>query len=321
MSNGKRNKSIALKEGRLFSFISELTQENFFGKIEFKINYRRRNKIIDQAFKVLGICSTLVGLVLLAYFLFDIVYDGIGRIDLDFLSDLPSRKAEKAGILPAWVGTSWILGLTAIVSIPIGIAAGVYFEEYAKKNRMNNFLEVNIANLAGVPSIIYGLLGLEIFVRMFNLGGSLITGAFTLALLILPIIIVATREAIKAVPKSLREAAYGLGATKWQTVWTQVLPASSGGIMTGTILALSRAIGETAPLIVIGALAYVPFIPSSPMDEFTVLPMQIFNWTTRPQHAFLVNAAAAIIVLLVITFAMNGVAIYLRNKWQKKVNW
>ncbi len=285
------------------------------------MNYRIRNKIIDRSFKVVGIFSTFIGLVLLAYFLFDIFVDGVGRIDWDFLNNLPSRKAEKAGILPAWVGSVWILGLTAIVSIPLGVAAGIYFEEYAKKNRWNNFLEVNIANLAGVPSIIYGILGLEIFVRMFSLGGSLITGAFTLALLILPIIIVATREAIKAVPGSLKEAAYGLGATKWQTIWTQVLPASSGGILTGTILALSRAVGETAPLIVIGALAYVPFIPSGPMDEFTVLPMQIFNWTSRPQHEFLINAAAAIIVLLVITFIMNGIAIYLRNRWQKKMNW
>ncbi|MBI9035004.1 MAG: phosphate ABC transporter permease PstA [Bacteroidales bacterium] len=285
------------------------------------MNYRKRNKLIDRSFKIAGIFSTLIGLILLAYFLFDIFAEGLGRIDLDFLTSLPSRKAEKAGILPAWVGSIWILGLTAIVAIPLGIAAGIYFEEYSKKNRWNNILEVNIANLAGVPSIIYGILGLEIFVRMFALGGSLISGAFTLALLILPIIIVATREAIKAVPKSLKEAAYALGATKWQTTWTQVLPASSGGILTGTILALSRAVGETAPLIVIGALAYVPFIPSNPMDEFTVLPMQIFNWTSRPQHEFLINAAAAIIILLVITFIMNGFAIYLRNRWQKKMNW
>jgi len=323
MNYGKRNKLIGLrlKRSELFTTLLGQFQKIPFRNSTIKMNYRKRNKLIDKSFKLIGIFSTFIGLILLAYFLVDIFYDGLGRIDLDFLSNLPSRKAEKAGILPAWVGTSWILGLTAMVSIPIGVAAGVYFEEYAKKNRLNNFLEVNIANLAGVPSIIYGLLGLEIFVRMFNLGGSLLTGAFTLTLLILPIIIVATREAVKAVPKSLREAAYGLGATKWQTVWTQVLPAASGGIMTGTILALSRAIGETAPLIVIGALAYVPFIPSTPMDEFTVLPMQIFNWTTRPQHAFLVNAAAAIIVLLFITFLMNGIAIHLRNKWQKKVNW
>jgi phosphate transport system permease protein len=180
---------------------------------------------------------------------------------------------------------------------------------------------VNISNLAGVPSIIYGLLGLEIFVRTLKMGSSLLAGACTLSLLILPVIIVATREALKAVPNSLREASYGMGATKWQTIWYQILPAASGGIVTGVILALSRAVGETAPLIVIGALAYVPFVPQSPLDEFTVLPMQIFNWVSRPQKAFLENGAAAIIVLLAITFCMNGIAIYLRSRWQKKINW
>jgi phosphate transport system permease protein len=279
----------------------------------------RRNRLIDRAFKVVGITATIAGLLILAYFLFDIIIDGIGRIDWQFMTSLPSRFANKAGILPAWAGSAWILGLTAIFAIPLGIAAGIYFEEYAKKSRLNNILEINIANLAGVPSIIYGILGLELFGRLMGLGGSLLAGAFTLTLLILPIIIVATREAIKAVPKTLREASYGLGATKWQTISRQVLPAASGGILTGAILSLSRAVGETAPLIVIGALAYVPFVPSTPMDEFTVLPMQIFNWTSRPQAAFLVNAAAAIIVLMVITFIMNGIAIYFRNRWQKQL--
>ena len=277
------------------------------------------NRVKDKLFQAVGIIATFFGLVILAYFVIDIFIDGIARINWSFLTSLPSRFADKAGILPAWTGTVWILGMTAIISIPLGVSAGIYFEEYADRNRLNNLLEVNIANLAGVPSIIYGLLGLEVFGRLFNLGGSLMAGAFTLALLILPIIIVATREAVKAVPNTLREASYGLGATKWQTISRQVLPASSGGILTGTILALSRAVGETAPLIVIGALAYVPFVPQSPMDEFTVLPMQIFNWTSRPQADFLVNAAAAIIVLLVITFLMNGIAIYFRNKWQKKL--
>ena len=279
----------------------------------------RRNHLIDQTFKYLGVAATFIGLIVLAYFIIDIAIDGIGRIDWDFLTSLPSRKAEKAGILPAWAGSAWILALTAIISLPLGVAAGVYFEEYAKESRMNHLLEVNIANLAGVPSIIYGILGLEVFGRLMGFGESLLAGAFTLALLILPIIIVATREAIKAVPSTLREASYGLGATKWQTIKWQVLPAASGGILTGTILSLSRAVGETAPLIVIGALAYVPFVPSGPMDQFTVLPMQIFNWTSRPQAAFLTNAAAAIIVLLLITFIMNGIAIYLRNRWQKNL--
>lgn len=279
----------------------------------------KRNRLNDQIFKYLGIAATMIGLIVLAYFIIDIVADGIARIDWDFLTSLPSRKAEKAGILPAWAGSAWILGMTALFALPLGVAAGVYFEEYAKHSRINHLLEINIANLAGVPSIIYGILGLEVFGRMMGLGESVLAGSFTLALLILPIIIVATREAIKAVPSTLREASYGLGATKWQTIKLQVLPAASGGILTGTILALSRAVGETAPLIVIGALAYVPFVPSGPMDQFTVLPMQIFNWTSRPQAAFLVNAAAAIIVLLAITFVMNGIAIYLRNRWQKNL--
>lgn len=281
----------------------------------------RTNRLIDTGFKYTGIFCTFFGIVILAIFLGNIIMDGIHRIDWDFLTSLPSRKAEKAGILTAWTGTAWILGLTAIIAIPLGISAGIYLQEYGVKNRLSYIIELNIANLAGVPSIIYGLLGLQIFVRLLQFGGSLLAGAFTLALLILPIIIVATREALKAVPHSLREASYGMGATKWQTIWYQVLPAASGGILTGIILALSRAVGETAPLIVIGALAYVPFVAAHPMDEFTVLPIQIFNWASRPQPAFLVNAAAAIIILLVITFVMNGIAVYLRNKWQKKISW
>ncbi|ELR69925.1 Phosphate transport system permease protein PstA [Fulvivirga imtechensis AK7] len=285
------------------------------------MNNTLKNRLIDSGFKYFAIFCTFFGLIVLAIFIIQILIEGVGRIDWGFLTSLPSRRASKAGILTAWTGTAWILGLTALISIPLGVAAGIYLEEYGKKNRLASIIEVNIANLAGVPSIIYGLLGLEIFVRTLNFGGSLLAGAFTLALLILPIIIVATREALKAVPKSLREASFGMGATKWQTIWYQTLPAASGGILTGIILALSRAVGETAPLIVIGALAYVPFVARTPMDEFTVLPMQIFNWVSRPQHGFIVNAAAAIIILLLITFVMNGIAIYLRNKWQKKVNW
>lgn len=281
----------------------------------------KRNRRVDKAFKYAGIACTFFGLLMLVIFIGNILMDGLHRIDWDFLTNLPSRKAEKSGILTAWTGTAWILGLTALISIPLGVAAGIYLEEYGKKNRLANIVEVNIANLAGVPSIIYGLLGLEVFGRLMNLGASLLAGAFTLAILILPILIVATREALKAVPKSLREASYAMGATKWQTIWHQILPAAGGGILTGIILSLSRAMGETAPLIVIGALAYVPFVPKTPMDEFTVLPMQIFNWVSRPQQEFLVNGAAAIIVLLLITFIMNGIAVYLRNKWQKKISW
>lgn len=280
-----------------------------------------KNRLKDKAFQAFGIFCTFIGLIVLGIFLVDILIEGLGRINWDFLMDLPSRRASRAGILTAWAGTLWILVLTTLIAFPLGISAGVYLEEYARKSKMASFLEINIANLAGVPSIIYGLLGLEIFVRQMGLGASLLAGALTLSLLILPIIIVTTREAIKAVPKSIRDGSYALGASKWQTVWNQVLPASFGGILTGVILALSRAVGEAAPLIVIGALAYVPFVPSSPTDEFTVLPIQIFNWVSRPQAEFAVNAAAAIIILLIITFVLNGIAVYLRNKQQKKIKW
>lgn len=283
------------------------------------MNNIRKNRWKDQAFKVWGIACTLLGLVLLAIFIGSILIDGLQRIDWDFITSLPSRKAERAGIYTALMGSVWVLVLTTIIALPIGIAAAIYLEEYAKKNKLSSLLEVNISNLAGVPSIIYGLLGLEIFVRIMQMGSSVLAGSFTLALLILPIVIVSTREAIKAVPRSVRDASFALGASRWQTVSRQLLPASFGGILTGIILALSRAVGETAPLIVIGALTYVPFAPQSPMDEFSVLPIQIFNWISRPQQGFEVNAAAAIIVLLVITFMMNGIAVYFRNRWQKKL--
>jgi len=283
------------------------------------MNNIRKNRLKDQAFKVWGIACTLLGLILLLIFLGNIFMDGIQRINWSFLINLPSRSPEKAGIYTALMGSIWILSLTTIIALPIGIAAAIYLEEYAKKNRLSSILEVNISNLAGVPSIIYGLLGLEVFVRILEMGASVLAGSFTLALLILPIVIVSTREAIKAVPKSIRDASFAMGASKWQTVYLQVLPASFGGILTGIILAISRAVGETAPLIVIGALAYVPFAPLSPMDQFSVLPIQIFNWITRPQSGFVENAAAAIIILLLITFVMNGIAVYFRNKWQKKL--
>src|SRR5690606_18297253 len=282
------------------------------------MNNISKNRYKDTAFKIWAIACTFVGLLLLLIFLGNILIEGISRIDWDFITALPSRKAERAGIWTALMGSVWVLILTCIIALPIGIAAAIYLEEYTKKNRLSNLLEINIANLAGVPSIIYGLLGLEIFVRIMALGASVLAGSLTLALLVLPIVIVSTREAIKAVPNSIREASYALGASKWQTVRYQLLPASSGGIITGVILALSRAVGETAPLIVIGALASVPFAPETPMDVFSVLPIQIFHWISRPQHGFIENAAAAIIILLFITFVMNGIAVYFRNKWQKK---
>ncbi len=285
------------------------------------MNRVKINRLKDKLFLIAGICSTFIGLVLLAIFIGDIFIDGLPRLSWKFLINLPSRLPEKAGIYTAMMGSIWVLFLTAIIALPIGIAAGVYLEEYAKKGWLSKVFEINISNLAGVPSIIYGLLGLEIFARVMRMGSSVLAGSLTLALLILPIIIVATRESIKAVPQSLRDASYALGASKWQTIYSQVIPASFGGILTGVILALSRAVGEAAPLIVVGALAYVPFAPKSPMDEYSVLPIQIFNWISRPQHGFITNAAAAIIILLIITFAMNGIAIYMRNRWQKKVAW
>lgn len=285
------------------------------------MNNIRINRLKDKAFEVVGIVSTLIGLVMLGVFIGSILDDGLRRLNWDFLTNLPSRKPEIAGILTAWTGTLWIFALTAFISIPLGVSAGIYLEEYERKGRLSTILEVNITNLAGVPSIIYGILGLEIFARTMQMGGSLLSGALTLALLILPIIIVATREAIKAVPSSIKEASFGLGATKWQTIRFQVLPAAAGGISTGIILALSRAIGEAAPLIVVGALAYVPFVATSPMDNFTVLPIQIFNWTSRPDPGFIINAAAGIIILLAITFLLNGIAVWLRYRWQRKVKW
>ncbi|SHI35895.1 phosphate ABC transporter membrane protein 2, PhoT family (TC 3.A.1.7.1) [Arenibacter nanhaiticus] len=282
------------------------------------MNNIQKNRWKDQVFKFWGIFCTVIGLVLLTIFIGDILIDGIRRIDWDFITDLPSRKAENSGIYTALMGSIWILALTTIIAFPVGVAAGIYLEEYAKNNKLAGLLEINISNLAGVPSIIYGLLGLEVFVRIMNLGASVLAGSLTLSLLILPIVIVSTREAIKAVPQSIKDASFALGASKWQTIWHQILPASGGGILTGVILALSRAVGETAPLIVVGALAYVPFVPQSPMDEFSVMPIQIFNWISRPQAGFIENAAAAIIILLGITFIMNGIAVYFRNKWQKK---
>ncbi len=284
------------------------------------MNNEQKNRFKDQAFKVLGVFCTFIGLILLAIFLFQVLWMGLTRIDWSFLTSLPSRHPEKSGIYTAAIGTLWIMGFTTLFAFPLGVGAGVYLEEYQKNSWFARFLEINIANLAGVPSVIYGLLGLEIFVRLLNFGNSILAGSLTLSLLILPIIIVATREAIAAVPRSIRDASLALGASKWQTIWKQVLPSSIGGILTGVILAISRAVGETAPLIVVGALAYVPFTPQGPMDQYTVLPIQIFNWVSRPQHAFVINAAAAIIVLLVITFLMNGIAVFLRNKWQKSLN-
>ncbi len=277
---------------------------------------RRRAGAIFEAVCLASIAFSLLSLALL---LFDVVRDGAGWLSIDLLTHYPSRIPERAGIKSAILGTLWMMGLTAAVSFPIGVGAAVYLEEYAPENWLTKILQTNIANLAGVPSIVYGILGLAIFVRYFSLGRSVIAGALTLALLILPVIIIASQEAIKAVPVSLREASYGVGATKWQTIRHHIFPMALPGILTGTILSLSRAIGETAPLIMIGALTFIAFPPTSPMDPFTVLPIQIFNWTAKPQQEFHELAAAAIIVLLVLLLAMNAAAIFLRNRYQKRI--
>ncbi len=279
------------------------------------------NRWKDKIFYWYGLICTVSGVLILAVFLYSIIIEGWDRLNWQFFTSLPSRRPSSAGILVPLLGTLWIMILTTIIAVPIGIAAAIYLEEYGKKNKFAEFIEVNIANLAGVPSIIYGLLALEIFVRIMGLGRSLLSGALTLSLLILPIVIVSTREALKSVPKTIREASYALGATKWKTIWNAVLPSAAGGILTGVILAISRAIGEAAPLVVIGAMLYITTIPTHPLDDFSVLPIQIYNWLSRPQKGFIENATAAIIVLLAITFILNGIAIYLRNKWQSKVKW
>ena len=275
------------------------------------------NQLLDIALHAAGLGATLVGLIVLCALLVDIFSDGLGRLSWEFLTNFPSRRAENAGIYAALAGTVWVMTLTAGLAVPIGVAAAIYLEEYGTGGRWSRLIEINIANLAGVPSVIYGLLGLGLFVRTLAFGRSVLAGAATLALLVLPVVILSSREALRAVSPSLREASYGLGATKWQTVWHQVLPVAFPGILTGMILALSRAIGETAPLIAIGALTYVPFAPDGIWSPFTVLPIQVFNWVSRPQAAFLENAAAGIIVILALLLAMNGVAAWLRDRYQR----
>jgi phosphate transport system permease protein len=273
----------------------------------------------DRMMQGIGIVVTIAALAALAALLYDVAHDGLGRLSWQFLTAYPSRHPEQAGILAALVGSVYVIALTAALAIPVGVGAAVYLEEYAGRTRLSRIIEINIANLAGVPSIIYGLLGLGLFVRAMSMGRSVLAGSATLALLVLPMVIISTREALRAVPKSLREGSYALGATRWQTVWYQVLPAALPGVLTGLILALSRAIGETAPLITIGALTYVPFVPDGIWSPFTVLPIQIFDWVSRPQAGFAINAAAGILVLLVLLLAMNAVAIILRDRFQKQL--
>jgi phosphate transport system permease protein len=272
----------------------------------------------DLLFQAAALAVLVVALGALAVLVGTIWSDGFGRLSWQFLTSFPSRRAESAGIYHAIAGSFFVIALTAALSLPVGVAAAVYLEEYGGRSRIARFIELNIANLAAVPSIIYGLLGLGLFVRAMGMGRSVLAGAATLALLALPVVILSTREALRTVPSTIREGSYALGATKWQTIWYQVLPMALPGILTGLILALSRAIGETAPLITIGALTYIPFAPDSVWSAFTVLPIQIFNWVSRPQAAFKENAAAGILVLLALLLTMNAIAIVLRDRYQRK---
>ena len=281
----------------------------------------KQRKALDKIFHGVVFLATMVGVVFLIVLLAKIFRDGLGSLNWNFLTSFPSRFPSKAGILTALVGSIWIISLTILIALPIGVGTAIYLEEYAnKRSKFYNLLVVNIANLAGVPAIVYGMLGLMVFVRLLQFGNSILSGAFTLSLLILPVIIVASQEAIKAVPNSLREASFALGASKWQTVSRVVLPYAIPGILTGAILAVSRAMGEAAPLIMVGGAGYVGFLPDSPMDVFSALPLQIYNWTSRPQTEFQNVAAAGIIVLLVLLLTLNAIAVFIRNKYSYRMD-
>ena len=300
-------------------------------EIRSLIKKHKKNDFLFAATGMFVIASLTITLIIL---FLDLIIDGYPKFNLDFFSNYPSRRAARAGILSAWIGSSLVLLVTFFVAVPLGIAAGVYLEEYAKKNWFADLIEINVSNLAGVPSIIYGLLALGIFVYTFDLGQSILTAGLTLALLMLPIVIVSTREAIRAIPIHIREAAFAVGATKWHVVLHHVIPYAYGGILTGVIIGMARAIGETAPVITIGALTFIAFLPPSPImpevpfinfewldSGFTVLPIQMFNWISRPQHAFHINAAATGAVIIILTALMNGAAIKLRYNVRKKIKW
>jgi len=284
-------------------------------RADFTLNLTRRYRL-DVVFQMVTWLAVAIAIAVLMWLLGDILHQGLGRLNWQFLTSFPSRRPEDAGILGAITGTLWVMGIVAVVSFPLGVGAALYLEEFAPDNWLTRLIEINIVNLAGVPSIIYGLLGLAVFVYLLEpitLGRTILSGALTLVLLILPIIIVATREALRAVPDSIRLAGFALGANRWQVVWAHVLPNAISGILTGVILALSRAIGETAPLITIGALAFIRSLPDSPRSRFTVLPIQVYNWIGRPQAEFHENAAAGIIVLITMLIIINSVSIVLRN--------
>lgn len=294
----------------------------------------RLRKLINAIFAIVGLLTILVAILMLLVLSLEMIIEGAPRLRPEFFLSFPSRKPEQAGILSAWVGTALVMLVTAIAAVPLGVASGIYLEEYARKNWLSDIIEINVTNLAGVPSIVYGLLSLGLFVYEFNLGESILAAGLTLALLILPVVIVTTREALRAIPTDLREASHALGASKWQTIWDHILPYSFGSILTGVIIGLSRAIGETAPVITIGALTFIAFLPDSPIKNefpfisfawlkapFTVMPIQMFNWVSRPETAFRANAAAAGTVLMAMTLAMNAIAIYLRFLFRRGIKW
>jgi phosphate transport system permease protein len=293
-----------------------------------------RHKRWDYIFGVIGIVALMIGVLTFTALFVDMAIDGIPRLRPEFFTNFPSRRPSEAGILSAWVGSTLVMIVTAFFAVPLGVAAGVYLEEYAPKNWITDVIEINITNLAGVPSIVYGLLALGLFVYQFGFGQSILSAGLTLALLILPVVIVATREAIRSIPQSIREGSYALGATQWQTTKDHILPYSAAGILTGVIIGMARAIGETAPIITIGALTFIAFLPAAPvqpqfpflsfewlMSPFSVMPIQMFNWTSRPEAAFHQNAAAAGFVLVLMTLAMNGFAIWLRYRLRKNIKW
>jgi phosphate transport system permease protein len=314
--------------------LPDTSSRSGFGELEHTMTRLRTNTRRNAVFAIIALLAMLVSSLTLIALIAALAIDGSSRLSWRFLFSFPSRFPGEAGILSAWVGTSLVMLVTACTAIPIGIAAAVYLEEYAPKNWMTELIEINIANLAGIPSIVYGLMALGLFVSQLHLGSSILTAGLTLALLILPMVIMTTREAIRTVPGSIREAAYALGASQWQTIHDHVLPYSLGGILTGLIMALSRAIGESAPLMTIGALSFVAFLPHPPlqqefpylsfqwlMDPFAALPIQTFNWISRPQEEFHLNAAAAGLVLLAMTLAMNAFAIAIRARFRKRLQW
>jgi phosphate transport system permease protein len=288
----------------------------------------------DVLFIAIGVAALGVAVLTFVTLFVDMAIKGLPRLDLDFFTSFPSRRAGAAGILSAWVGSTLVMLVTALFAVPLGVASGVYLEEYSRKNWITDLIEINITNLAGVPSIVYGLLALGLFVYQFGLGQSILTAGLTLALLILPVVIVATREAIRSIPQVIREGSYALGATRWQTVRYHILPYSAPGILTGVIIGMARAIGETAPIITIGALTFIAFLPPAPLraeppflsfewltSPFTVMPIQMFNWTSRPEAAFQANAAAAGFVLVFMTLTMNALAIWLRYRLRRNIRW